>query len=148
DIAPLNHYAYVCVNDIILFFGGYCDGVHSRSVHKYSIRENKWTKFQNTLPSPLDSCIAILNEEDNYIHIIGGEDDKYTTLSTHMKTKLRIWNPSYMSKNEIKCIIEYWIRTLKIQLGWIDDFDKTIINTIDEINFEEGQLKYPLISYL
>ncbi|ETO01431.1 hypothetical protein RFI_36009 [Reticulomyxa filosa] len=54
DIAPFYQYAYVCINDMILFFGGwdFCSVV-SKSVHKYSIRENKWTTFENTLPSPI-----------------------------------------------------------------------------------------------
>ncbi|ETO08991.1 hypothetical protein RFI_28397, partial [Reticulomyxa filosa] len=30
-------------------------------------------------------------------------------------------------KNEIKLIIKYWTRTLKIKLGWINDFDKIIM---------------------
>ncbi|ETO36583.1 hypothetical protein RFI_00479 [Reticulomyxa filosa] len=130
DIASLNRYAYVCINNAILFFGGWSfDGV-SKSVHKYLIRENKWMTFENNLPSPLENCVAVLNEEDNDIHIIGGRDDKNTILSTHMKAKLRIWDVSQLSKNEITSIIEYWIRILKIKLGWIDDFDKIIMKYI------------------
>ncbi|ETO34797.1 hypothetical protein RFI_02290 [Reticulomyxa filosa] len=125
DIAPFNSYAYLCINDVILFFGGYGNDL-SKSVHKYSIRENKWMTFQNTLPSPLRDCIAILSEEDNHIHIIGGQDDTYSPLSIHMKTKMRIWDTSQLSKNEIKYIVQYWVRILKIKLGWIDDFNKII----------------------
>ncbi|ETO00742.1 hypothetical protein RFI_36698, partial [Reticulomyxa filosa] len=84
-------YAYVCINDVILFFGGNGNGVH-----KYSIRENKWMKFQSTLPSPLCRCVAILSEEDNYVHIIGGVNDKNIEVSTHMKTKVRVWDPSQL----------------------------------------------------
>ncbi|ETO11071.1 hypothetical protein RFI_26305 [Reticulomyxa filosa] len=129
NIAPFFHYAYVCINDVILFFGGWNDigWIVSKSVHKYSIQENKWTTFQNTLPSPLEGCVAILNEDDTYIHIIGGQNDKNTTVLTHMKTKVRVWDPSQLSKNEIKFVTQYWIRNLKIKLGWIDDFDKIII---------------------
>ncbi|ETO34273.1 hypothetical protein RFI_02821 [Reticulomyxa filosa] len=129
DIAPFNRYAYVRINDIILFFGGYWNDsklIVSKSVYKYSIRENKWTTFQNTLPSPLYECVAILREDDNYIHIIGGRDDKNAIVSTHMKTAVRVWDPSQLSKNEIKFINQYWIRTLEIKLGWIDDFDQII----------------------
>ncbi|ETO00693.1 hypothetical protein RFI_36747 [Reticulomyxa filosa] len=32
-------------------------------------------------------------------------------------------------KNEIKYMIEHWIETLKIKLGWINDFNKIILNT-------------------
>ncbi|ETO07563.1 hypothetical protein RFI_29828 [Reticulomyxa filosa] len=129
DIAPLYHYAYVRVNNIILFFGGWNDSkiLVSKSVHMYLIRENKWMKFRNTLPRPLYDCIATLNEEDNHIHIIGGKDYKKALVSTHVKTKVRVWDPLQLSKNEIKCIIKHWTQILKIKLGWIDDFDKIII---------------------
>ncbi|ETO15289.1 hypothetical protein RFI_22075, partial [Reticulomyxa filosa] len=92
DMKPFHFYAYVCINDIILFFGGYDYYVVSKSVHKYSIRENKWMTFQDIFPSPLRSCVAILSEEDNHIHIIGGENEKNKILSTHMKTKVRVWD--------------------------------------------------------
>ncbi|ETO07590.1 hypothetical protein RFI_29801, partial [Reticulomyxa filosa] len=78
DIAPFYTYAYVCINYIILFFGGYGykndSYVYSKSVHKYSIRENKWMTFKNTLPNPLGGCVAILSEDNNYLHIIGGNN--------------------------------------------------------------------------
>ncbi|ETN99839.1 hypothetical protein RFI_37628 [Reticulomyxa filosa] len=60
------------------------------------IREDKWITFENTLPSPLCYCVAISNEEDNHIHIIGGEDDKEITVSTHIKTKVRLWDHSLL----------------------------------------------------
>ncbi|ETO29497.1 hypothetical protein RFI_07623 [Reticulomyxa filosa] len=114
NIEQFFRYAYVCINGVILFFGGWnckigSDRIISKSVHKYSIRENKWMTFKNTLLSPLQYCTAILSEEDNYIHIIGGLDKR--TVST----------------NEIKCIIQYWTRTFKIKLGWIDDFNQIIM---------------------
>ncbi|ETN98494.1 hypothetical protein RFI_39002, partial [Reticulomyxa filosa] len=80
------HYAYVCINDIILFFGGRDHANVLKLVHKYSIRENKWIKFQNVLPSPLLHCAAIFSEESNDIHIIGGQNSK-DILSTHIKIK-------------------------------------------------------------
>ncbi|ETO15291.1 hypothetical protein RFI_22073 [Reticulomyxa filosa] len=126
DIAAANQYAYACINDIILFFGGRLGIFTYKSVHKYLIRENKWITFENTLHSPLCDCVAVLSEED-HIHIIGGIDDKHITVSTHMKTKVREWDPSHLSKNEIKCIIEYWIQISEIKFGWIDDLDKIIM---------------------
>ncbi|ETO17185.1 hypothetical protein RFI_20145 [Reticulomyxa filosa] len=119
DIASFNCCAYVYINDAILFFGGWNGtDVCSKLVYKYSIRESKWMIFKNTLPSALYHRFAILNEEDNIIHIIGGQDDKYT-----------------ISQNEIKFINQYWIRTLKIKLGWIDDFDQIIIKYIRQNKF-------------
>ncbi|ETO01689.1 hypothetical protein RFI_35751, partial [Reticulomyxa filosa] len=100
DIASLNSYSYVCINDIVLLFGGWNGkadnrNIVSKSVYKYSIRENKWTTFKNTLPSQLRDSIAILDEENNHIYIIGGSNKKgkvsnhveFKALSTHMKTK-------------------------------------------------------------
>ncbi|ETO09897.1 hypothetical protein RFI_27480 [Reticulomyxa filosa] len=131
DIAKLSNYAYVCVNDIILFFGGWNDDkcVFSKSVHKYSIKEKKWTKFENTLPGPLCHCTAVLNKNSTYIHIIGGQN-KNSILSTHMKTEVHVWDPSQLSKKEIKFAIQYWIRISEIKLGWIDDFDKIVMKYI------------------
>ncbi|ETO03406.1 hypothetical protein RFI_34005 [Reticulomyxa filosa] len=49
---PFYSYVYVHINDVPLFFGRrdnkFVDVV-SKSVHKYSIRENKWMAFQNAL---------------------------------------------------------------------------------------------------
>ncbi|ETO30245.1 hypothetical protein RFI_06876 [Reticulomyxa filosa] len=136
DITLLNKCAYVRINDIILFFGG-CGlsnnkFVVSKSVRKYSIAENKWTIFENILHSPLYNCVAILSEESNYIHIIGGTNDKKITMLAHMKTKAYVWDPSLL---EIKFIIQYWIQTSKIKLGWIEDFDKIIMQYYNEIKF-------------
>ncbi|ETO35120.1 hypothetical protein RFI_01954 [Reticulomyxa filosa] len=36
-------------------------------------------------------------------------------------------------EEEIQTIIQYWIRTLRIKLGWINDFDKFIINYVTTI---------------
>ncbi|ETN97532.1 hypothetical protein RFI_39997 [Reticulomyxa filosa] len=97
NIATLFCYAYVCINDVILFFGGFSSDIVSNSVHKYSIRENKWMTFQNTLPSPLCKCVAILSEDNTYVHIIGGASEKQVT-STHIKTEVREW----LSEEEMK----------------------------------------------
>ncbi|ETO32969.1 hypothetical protein RFI_04136 [Reticulomyxa filosa] len=96
DIALFNAYAYVCINDVILFFGGSNYPDISRSVYKYSIREKKWVTFENILPNLLYDCVAILSEEDNDIYIIGGLDNKKKAASTHMKTRLRVWDPSQL----------------------------------------------------
>ncbi|ETO05905.1 hypothetical protein RFI_31491, partial [Reticulomyxa filosa] len=91
DITKFDGYAYVCVNDIILFFGGSNGSVILKSVYKYSIQENKWMTFQNTLRSPLEYCTAVLSEDNTYAHIIGGYDGEGDVL-THMKTKLSEWS--------------------------------------------------------
>ncbi|ETO32464.1 hypothetical protein RFI_04655 [Reticulomyxa filosa] len=94
------NYTYVHVNDFILFFGGYGwkDNTYatSKSVHKYSIQENKWITFEHTLPVPLYGRFGILNEDNTCIHIIGGNFEK-STAPTHMKTKVSEWrNASHL----------------------------------------------------
>jgi len=103
DIAQLIGYAYVCVNDIILFFGGLdIEDQCSNLVYIYSMRDHSWTKC-NDLPSPLNSGVAILNGDQSYIHLIGGENgDKH--LKTHLKTRVDKWivnhSPMKMQSNE------------------------------------------------
>ncbi|ETO07211.1 hypothetical protein RFI_30183 [Reticulomyxa filosa] len=108
DIAPFNFYAYVCINGTILFFGGLniSNGVVSKSVHKYSIRENKWRTFQNASSSPLYHCVAILNQDNTYVHIIGGMDETNLCVSKHMKTKVSEWSGEEEMKKENKLKIE------------------------------------------
>ncbi|ETO05944.1 hypothetical protein RFI_31453 [Reticulomyxa filosa] len=105
DIEPFAYYAYVRINDIILFFGGWDCGlddesVISKSVYKYSIRENKWMTFQNILPSSLFHRFAILSEDSAYVHILGGWNGKQQ-VPTHSKTKVSEWlNEAEMKKSE------------------------------------------------
>ncbi|ETO33296.1 hypothetical protein RFI_03810, partial [Reticulomyxa filosa] len=63
----------------------------SSGVFKYSIRENEWTICYNTLPSPLGSCFAVLNEDNTYVHIIGGCNEEMDPVSTHMKIQVNEW---------------------------------------------------------
>ncbi|ETO00287.1 hypothetical protein RFI_37160 [Reticulomyxa filosa] len=59
--------------------------------------QNQCTSIQfekkngNTLPSPLFDCVAILSEDNTYVHIIGGLNDKDERISTHMKTEVCGW---------------------------------------------------------
>ncbi|ETN98446.1 hypothetical protein RFI_39054 [Reticulomyxa filosa] len=98
DMKPFYQYAYVYVNDITLFFGGSNYPTISKSVHKYSIRKNKWMTFQNILPSPLRDCVAILSEDNTYVYIIGGENGNNMPMSIHMKTEVSEW----LSEEEMK----------------------------------------------
>ncbi|ETO09620.1 caspase-8 [Reticulomyxa filosa] len=105
DIASFLGYAYVCVNDVILFFGGWngkreANLIVPKSVHKYSIRENKWMTFKNSLSSPLSSSVAILSEDNMHVHIIGGWNRE--AVSTHIKTKVSEW----LNEEEIEKGIE------------------------------------------
>ncbi|ETO20708.1 hypothetical protein RFI_16509 [Reticulomyxa filosa] len=134
DIARFNRYAYVYTNNFILFFGGCNDSlfnhVISKSVHKYSIRDNKWIPFKHTLPIPLSNCIGILNDYNTDIHIIGGNNENIL-VSTHMKTIVNsLMNKSQPAKDKINFVIQHWIRIEKIKLGWINDFEEIIIKYV------------------
>ncbi|ETO14774.1 hypothetical protein RFI_22594 [Reticulomyxa filosa] len=93
DIAPLRNYAYVCVNDFILFFGGWNGklkkkSIISNSIYKFSIRENKWTTLQNALPTALRHCGATFNKRNKYIYAIGGYDKQQKEIPQNMKVHL------------------------------------------------------------
>ncbi|ETO34097.1 hypothetical protein RFI_02997 [Reticulomyxa filosa] len=97
DFRSFDKYAYVCINDSILFFGGYGrkDNTYiSKSIHGYLIQRNIWITFKHTLPIPIRGCFGILNEDKKYIHIIGGSNYEDIPLSTHIKTKVNIWKDS------------------------------------------------------
>ncbi|ETO07497.1 hypothetical protein RFI_29895 [Reticulomyxa filosa] len=100
DIEIFNYYAYVHINNAILFFGGHCrEGnkyVTSKAIHKYLIQENSWITFEYTLPIPLYKCFGILNEDNTCIHIIGGSDDKENTVPIHVKTNVNEWIASHL----------------------------------------------------
>ncbi|ETO20448.1 hypothetical protein RFI_16769 [Reticulomyxa filosa] len=75
-IRLFNEYAYVYVNDVILFFDGNSGSFIDvpKAVHKYSIAENKWMKFDYDLIISLKGCMGILSEDRNYIYIFGGKN--------------------------------------------------------------------------
>ncbi|ETO14405.1 hypothetical protein RFI_22965, partial [Reticulomyxa filosa] len=91
DIAPFWNYGYVRINDIILFFGGWSVKAISNSVYKYSIREKKWTTFQDALPTSLDGCVAMSSKDCKNVHIIGVLSANWDSATTHLKTKVRKW---------------------------------------------------------
>ncbi|ETO04600.1 hypothetical protein RFI_32796, partial [Reticulomyxa filosa] len=96
DIELFFAYAYVCINDVILFFGGQNgkfgpNKMVSKSVHKYFIRENKWMMCESTLPSLLYSSVGILSEDNTYIHIVGGFNEHGFFSPRHIKTHLSEW---------------------------------------------------------
>ncbi|ETO35901.1 hypothetical protein RFI_01165, partial [Reticulomyxa filosa] len=129
DIATFHHYAYVCVNDSILFFGGYGKKAASKALHKYSMQEKTWTTIEHTFLIPFRDYFGILDEDGTHMHIIGGRNDDDISVSTHIKTKvmeLMHKKTLQLSKNEIKLSIQHWIRILKIKLGWVNDFNKII----------------------
>ncbi|ETO22179.1 hypothetical protein RFI_15021, partial [Reticulomyxa filosa] len=101
-IRPLNYYAYVCIDNIILLFGGCNDNlwVPSKDVYKYAIDQKQWKKFEYTLPVPLFGCAGILNTDDTSVHILGGRDDKGNRISTHIKTNVNEWTKEETEKEK------------------------------------------------
>ncbi|ETO16099.1 hypothetical protein RFI_21256, partial [Reticulomyxa filosa] len=106
DIRLFNRYACVCIDDAILFFGGRgdTDVGTSNLIFKYFVKENKWMKFEQAMPSQLWGSIGIWNENDMYIHIIGGHDGR-ARVSTHIKTSLSKWTKE-PTENEKKWMIQ------------------------------------------
>ncbi|ETO36626.1 Pfs, NACHT and WD domain protein, partial [Reticulomyxa filosa] len=89
SMRPVYYYGYTYVSDFILFFGGSDEyiKVHSKEIYKYSIIENKWTKFEQDLPFSLRYCVAMLSKDNKFIHIVGGYAGKKELLP-HLKIKI------------------------------------------------------------
>ncbi|ETO11796.1 G-protein beta WD-40 repeats containing protein [Reticulomyxa filosa] len=161
-IRLFNEYAYVYVDDFILFFDGHTGPFidTSKAIYKYSISKNKWIEFEYNLTISLKGCTGTLSEDRNYIYFFGGNYQNNKS-STNFKTKVKEWmreeetekerqwiieerekmNIDRIKKqlknitgdfdieewkkkrlNEIETIIEYWLRSLSIKIGWINDF--------------------------
>ncbi|ETO08027.1 G-protein beta WD-40 repeats containing protein [Reticulomyxa filosa] len=165
------NYAYICTDDAILFFGG-SNGDYdsaSKNIHKFSLIEKEWIKFEQTLPFPLSDAVAIRAEDNSYIHILGMDSGTGKAI-THVRTNKEEWRKIKTEQekewsikeikihdverdkkemqrmkrerekitsivdlhiserqNEILTTIEYWIRSLFIKMGWINDFNKIIL---------------------
>ncbi|ETO34943.1 WD-40 repeat-containing protein, partial [Reticulomyxa filosa] len=87
----------------------------------------------------LHSKIEILNIFSSYIL----EDNpkrkkkvKRMSLINEKETSTQLALVNFISKENIQAIIQYWIRVLKIKLGWIHDFDKLVVNYATVFMFE------------
>ncbi|ETO36753.1 WD-40 repeat protein [Reticulomyxa filosa] len=150
----VNLYGYVCVSDCILFFGGNGNTkfITSEKVHKYSMKNNTWMKFEQNLPFALNDCFAILNEADMCVHIFGRQYGKRDA-SAHIKTKVDIWMreetqlerqlieideikrelneiENGSEKKEVEIIIDHWIGSLFTKSKWIDELNDIILSYI------------------
>ncbi|ETO13845.1 hypothetical protein RFI_23522 [Reticulomyxa filosa] len=88
-IKVLRYYAYICIDNFILFFSGEGDDGTSKEVHKYSMVENKWMRYEQTLPILMRPCVAVLSESKEFIHILGVSTEDEA--SVHMKTEMKRW---------------------------------------------------------
>ncbi|ETO25191.1 hypothetical protein RFI_11947, partial [Reticulomyxa filosa] len=94
DIEAFNNYAYVCFNDVALFFSGWDDTSKKATdkVHKYLITDDTWVTFKNTLPFPSYSCVATMSPDNRCIHIIGGVNASKKKVTTkHMRIFVSEW---------------------------------------------------------
>ncbi|ETO08082.1 hypothetical protein RFI_29307 [Reticulomyxa filosa] len=67
---------------------------------------------------------------------------RYFTLI--MKILLLLFFSFCSKEKDIQKIIHHWIRTLNIQLGWIKNFDKFVVDYVSSfvLSFLKCQLKY------
>ncbi|ETO11858.1 WD-40 repeat-containing protein [Reticulomyxa filosa] len=118
-------YGCVHLNNFILFFGGFYYNNISNEIYKYSITKNKWTKLEQILSIRLCHCVALLNSDNTFIHIIGFDGEELS----HIKAKVNelIKDEEEEEEEEEKGIIE----------------DKEIMET-EEIAFELYEMKQGL----
>ncbi|ETO04357.1 WD-40 repeat protein [Reticulomyxa filosa] len=55
---------------------------------------------------------------------------KIERMATHSNEKQPLSKPALLEKEEIQMILQYWIRMSSIKLGWINDFDRLIVNYV------------------
>ncbi|ETO05513.1 hypothetical protein RFI_31882 [Reticulomyxa filosa] len=102
NITSISYYAYVHIDDFVLFFGGW-NGIldnfgpdHdlipneniSNKIYKYTISEERCVTLDQALPIPLSCCVATLNEDNQFVHVLGGYYD-YALVSAHIKMKIK-----------------------------------------------------------
>ncbi|ETO03218.1 hypothetical protein RFI_34192, partial [Reticulomyxa filosa] len=106
-IQLFNEYAYVYVNDVILFFDGNSGSFIDvpKAVHKYSIAENKWMQFDYDLTISLKGCMGIVSEDRNYIYIFGGNYQNNKS-STNLKIRVKEWMREEETEKEKQWIVE------------------------------------------
>ncbi|ETO30329.1 WD repeat-containing protein [Reticulomyxa filosa] len=155
-IKSFHYYAYSYIQNSILFFGGCLFyGSTSNQIHKYSIINNKWMKCKEILSIPLKYPIAILTEDNLFVHILG-VDDTNNKLLTHIKMKISDFtegNQKWMIENkeiadfeEIRIELEEMNKGLDIKYlkkkkeiamiikYWMNSIEINELGWIDEFN--------------
>ncbi|ETO07761.1 hypothetical protein RFI_29629, partial [Reticulomyxa filosa] len=67
-----------------------------------------------------------LNKSSSIFFILHHQKTSQEKSKRSYKNELKLIN----QKEEIQIIIHHWIRTFDIQLGWIKDFDKLVVNYV------------------
>ncbi|ETO17400.1 hypothetical protein RFI_19922 [Reticulomyxa filosa] len=90
-IAYYSSYSYVHAHDTIFFFGGqhWKKRWRTNAVHKYSIKDQQWTKLKFSFPGPCGHSFAILNDDHTFVHILGGVNRKHEAMSVHFRIKFK-----------------------------------------------------------
>ncbi|ETN99900.1 hypothetical protein RFI_37567, partial [Reticulomyxa filosa] len=81
----------------------------------------------------LVACFFILILKKNYMH------------SKNFDHIIKAIN---LSEEKIKEIIKYWIRKLNVRLGWIQDFDKLVVNYRYQLQYSNVYLTYAYIFFM
>ncbi|ETO09892.1 G-protein beta WD-40 repeats containing protein [Reticulomyxa filosa] len=111
-----HHFAYVCINNEILFFGGYSGNVSNR-VHKYSIHDDVWMTYEHTLPVALQGSAAVLNVDNTCIYLLGGKNNQWINLKIKAEELMKKqtkqeeqWAVEEQERREIEIIRMEWNR--------------------------------------
>ncbi|ETO24099.1 hypothetical protein RFI_13060 [Reticulomyxa filosa] len=119
-IRPFNRYAYVCVGDVILFFGGWSTASVSKETFKYSMKEDKWTKCDCIFPHDLKYSVAVVDADNTYVHIIGGFDGNRDS-NMHMRANIETWTKEKTEREKLWTLQEEAITKKEEMQKEIDD---------------------------
>ncbi|ETO33601.1 hypothetical protein RFI_03500 [Reticulomyxa filosa] len=116
-----SNFAYLLLDNYILVFGGKCaSSTITDAIHVYNVRHKQWRQLAQILPKALVDCYAIASHDQDFIHIIGGDNHKLKCQNSHYAIRCYYL---ILTKEKIKMIIDYWIRIISFnRLGWIKEF--------------------------
>ncbi|ETO18835.1 hypothetical protein RFI_18408 [Reticulomyxa filosa] len=139
-IRSIIRYAYVCVNDNILFFGGQNSGDKvSRAVYKYSMSANTWMHFEHVCSRVLYDSVAVVSADNVDIHMFGRSVDyNFDTTPTEDK------DCNFDITEHIMTKVHEWMKQpTEYEKQWIKHEEE--IQELEEIkqNFDEIQHDFP-----
>ncbi|ETO29644.1 WD repeat-containing protein [Reticulomyxa filosa] len=117
-IRSLIGYTYIYVNDCILFFGGYRSNEKmTDAIHKYSIKDDKWMRFEYILPCSLGNCAGILNEDNTCIHFMSEKEQHTTVEKKRMMIEKEKKDIEEIREEMKKMKLKIDINKLKLDIG-------------------------------
>ncbi|ETO30866.1 hypothetical protein RFI_06254 [Reticulomyxa filosa] len=85
DLRDYYSYGFVFVQNHILLFGGRNEeGCRRDDIYLYSVQHNVWTKSKHKLPFKMSGCTAVLSTDRQFIHILGGKNERSERQSLHL----------------------------------------------------------------